>query len=234
MGYELAQRSTSYAGEDRRWLAFHDPGFNLSLTLDGSLFDTTTFPDGRVPSGTVLAQVAGTKLFGPYAGTTEEVQLVTEGGSGLTSFTLTFSGQTTASLAAAATAAQVQAALEALSNVGAGNVVVTGSNGGPYTVKFQGALANTDVAQMTATPTGGTGTVTVTTSTAGGAASGTGGLQTAVCHLLNTEEVAAGRRITTAGVRHGVVNRNLLPAVAGLDPVAQAALTAAGITYQDR
>ncbi len=102
--------------------------------------------------------------------TTEEVQVVTEGGSGLTSFTLTFAGQTTGSIAANATAATVRTALEALSNVAPGDVVVTGSAGGPYTVSFAGAYDDTNVAQMTATPTGGTGTVTVTTQTAGAGA----------------------------------------------------------------
>jgi hypothetical protein len=50
-------------------------------------------------------------------GATTETQTVTEGGSGLTSFTLTYAGQTTASIAAAATAATVQTRLEALSNI---------------------------------------------------------------------------------------------------------------------
>jgi hypothetical protein len=139
------------------------------------------YPNGFLPSGTVLGQItASPGLLAPYAGLTEEVQTVTEGGSGLTSFTLTFSGQTTASLAAAATAAQVQTALQALSNVGAGNAIVTGGAGGPYTVTFTGALAETNVAQMTATPTGGSGTVTVATTTAGGAANASDGSQTAV------------------------------------------------------
>lgn len=100
-----------------------------------------------------------------------EVQSVTEGGAGLTSFTLTYSGQTTASIPAAASAAAVQAALEALSNIGGGDVSVTGLDGGPYIVTFQGALAHTNVAQMTSTPTGGSGTVTVATLVTG---SGTG------------------------------------------------------------
>jgi len=96
-----------------------------------------------------------------------EVQSITQGGAGLTSYTLTFSGQTTVAIAQAATAATVQTALTALSTIGAGNVSVTGANGGPYTVTFVGALANTDVPQMTATPTGGTGTVTIATVTSG-------------------------------------------------------------------
>jgi hypothetical protein len=62
----------------------------------------------------------------------------------------------------------VQQRLGALSNLDEGQVTVTGGVGGPYTVTFQGA---TDVAALTATPTGGTGTVTIATATAGGSAS---------------------------------------------------------------
>lgn len=111
-----------------------------------------------------------------WAGTTggacgvNEVQTVTEGGSGLTTFTLTYSAQTTAAINASSTAANVQSKLEALSNIGPGNVVVTGPVGasnGPWFVTFIGSLANTNVAAMTATPTGGTGTVTIATFQAG-------------------------------------------------------------------
>ncbi len=59
----------------------------------------------------------------------------------------------TANLAFNATAANVQSALEALANVGVGNVEVTGSAGGPYTVEFKGKFADTNVAQLTATST---------------------------------------------------------------------------------
>jgi hypothetical protein len=100
-----------------------------------------------------------------------EIQSLTEGGSGLTSFTLTFSGQTTAAITASSTAANVQSKIEALSNVGPGNVIVTGPVGastGPWLVTFTGTLAGTNVAQMTSTPTGGTGTLTVATVQSGG------------------------------------------------------------------
>lgn len=60
-------------------------------------------------------------------------------------FFLNFNGQTTTAIAANADGATVQAALEALSGIGAGNVSVTGMAGGPYVVTFQGALANIDV-----------------------------------------------------------------------------------------
>jgi autotransporter-associated beta strand protein len=69
-----------------------------------------------------------------------------------TAFTLTFGGQT-ASLPAGATAATVQAALEALPNIRPGNVAVT-QTGAVFTVTFQGALAGTAVLQMTAAGTG--------------------------------------------------------------------------------
>lgn len=69
-----------------------------------------------------------------------------------------------------AAAADVEAALEALSNIGSGNVSVTGSAGGPYTVEFIGALAATPMPLMTADATGLTGTsptCVVTLDTAG-------------------------------------------------------------------
>ncbi len=103
--------------------------------------------------------------------TANEQQLVTIGGSPTGGdFTLTFDGQTTAAIAFDAAAAAVDSALEALSNIGAGDVAVTGSAGGPYTVEFTGALANQNVPLMTinvAGLTGGTPTGTITTPTGG-------------------------------------------------------------------
>lgn len=125
-------------------------------------------------AATVQAALVGLASVPGSTGGTNEVQTVTitgtpEGGT----FTLTYSGQTTASIAynAPATGANsVQTRLTALSNVGTGNVVVTGSAGGPYAVTFQGDLANTNVAQMTATASltgGSTPGVTVATQTGG-------------------------------------------------------------------
>ena len=57
----------------------------------------------------------------------------------------------TAPLSASATAAELQASLEGLSNVGSGNVGVSGAAGGPWTVEFKGTrFADTDVDQLTA------------------------------------------------------------------------------------
>jgi hypothetical protein len=89
-------------------------------------------------------------------------------------FTLTFSGQTTAAIAYNAAASAVQSALAALSNIGVGNVSVSGAAGGPYTVTFTGTMAGQAQALMTASGTGLTGGttpgVTVVMTTAGGAA----------------------------------------------------------------
>lgn len=82
-------------------------------------------------------------------------------------FTLTYAGQTTAPIAYNASAAVVQTALIALSNIGASDVVVTGADGGPYTVTFEGTLASTDVAQMTGSGASLTGSgIQVTTTQA--------------------------------------------------------------------
>lgn len=72
-------------------------------------------------------------------------------------FTLTVAGQTTTGIAYNAAASAVQSALEALSTVGSGNAVVTGSAGGPYsvTLKVAGALSGSGASL---TPSG---TVTV-------------------------------------------------------------------------
>lgn len=86
-------------------------------------------------------------------------------------WTLTFQGQTTASIAHNAAAAAVQTALEALSTIGEDNVTVTGSAGGPYTITFVGDLAELNLPLMTAADvlTGGTSPgVTVVETQAGG------------------------------------------------------------------
>ena len=79
-------------------------------------------------------------------------------------FTLTYDGQTTAALAYDATAAQVQAALEALSNIAPGDVLVTEVNSG-WLVEFIGTKAATDVVEMTGNASLLTPESTVTVST---------------------------------------------------------------------
>lgn len=198
---------------DRRWLgSTHALENAKSVRPDPTLFTAALYPDGFVPSGTPIGIVTADDKAGPYTGdSTDEVQTITEGGSGLTSFTLTFSGQTTASIDDDATAATVQAALEALSNIGAGNVAVTGGplGTGPFTVTFQGDLANTNVAEMTATPTGGTGTVTIATTVAGGADASSDGREVLAGFLADDRELPADGGWPL--VWHGLINVDHLP-----------------------
>jgi hypothetical protein len=120
--------------------------------------------DGTSLTPLATATVATTT---PGDGTHNEVQSVTIAGANGGTFTLTFSGQTTAAIAWNASAATVQSALEALSNVGAGQVSCTGGplNTAAVSVEFTGTLALTNVAQMTSTATGLTKTARVTPST---------------------------------------------------------------------
>lgn len=64
--------STSYQAPKRDWLlGLHgtEGGANPSATLDVSLFTAGThYPNGYIPSGTVVSRVAST-LWGPYDGT---------------------------------------------------------------------------------------------------------------------------------------------------------------------
>jgi len=82
-------------------------------------------------------------------------------------FTLTYAGQTTSALAYNASAAAVQTALRALSNIADADVTVTGTNAltPGLTITFGGALADQNLTDLTANAgslTGGAGTATLT------------------------------------------------------------------------
>ena len=64
-------------------------------------------------------------------------------------FTVTYDGETTGNIAHDASASTVDTALEALSNIGAGNIAVTGSAGGPWLCTFSGTLAATTIEAFT-------------------------------------------------------------------------------------
>jgi len=103
-----------------------------------------------------------------------EIQTVTVDATGGT-FTATFGGATSAAIAFDALGETVEAALEALSSIGEGNISVTGAAGGPFVCTFIRDLGYQNVAIMTTDPaslTGGAGTavpVETTPGTAGGA-----------------------------------------------------------------
>jgi hypothetical protein len=64
----LGVQTTSYQVEDLSWKAsgFGDE-YHPGVTLDVSKFTAGThFPNGYIPSGTVLAKVTASGLYGPY------------------------------------------------------------------------------------------------------------------------------------------------------------------------
>lgn len=160
-------------------------GYFLLPFVSGGVLGDFTIENGAV---TFTLQNAATKDgtgwgVGPYnvAATgsyTDEVQTATITGSPTGgTFRLTFNGQQTGTIAYNATSGAVQTALEGLSNVEPGDIVVTGTNPN-FTLTFGGQYAGTNVAQISAqaalTPSGN---VTMATSTQGVAPSA-GGLIT--------------------------------------------------------
>ncbi|MBL8815973.1 MAG: hypothetical protein JNL58_08070 [Planctomyces sp.] len=142
-------------------------------TATGGYLIEFTGSAGNANQPTITAASTWTAAEGRYditvttttegAANANEVQTITlsptpTGGT----FTLTYAGQTTSPIAYNASAATVDTALEALSNIGVGDVTVTGSAGGPWTVTFGGALANTNVQQITGNGSGLTGAATQT------------------------------------------------------------------------
>jgi hypothetical protein len=175
--------------------ALYDEGLDIYGVSDSSLQPNTdsfdnegddsvlsrwtwlNYAEMTITSGYLSFPLMATITGRPYtiSGVTAEVQTVTVTGvpTGGT-FTLTYSGQTTAPIAYNATAATVRTALEALSNLNPGDITTSGGPlpGTPVTVSF----VEGNVVQMTATGsfTGGTSpAVAVTTTTPGGDGAGT-------------------------------------------------------------
>ena len=79
-------------------------------------------------------------------------------------FTVDVDGETTDELSEAITAADLQTALEGLSNVDDGDVSVTGSAGGPWTLEWTGQYAGGSGPTVTVDDTNATGGTVVLTS----------------------------------------------------------------------
>jgi RHS repeat-associated protein len=124
-------------------------------------------PPGSVPSSGAAAHVTH---YDYAADAVQDVRLTGSPAGG--TFTLTFNSQTTGGIAYNASAATVQSAVEALTSVGSGNVVVTDAPGGGWEVRFAGTMAAQYQVQVTADGsglTGGTSTgVAVSTISQGG------------------------------------------------------------------
>jgi hypothetical protein len=99
-----------------------------------------------------------------------EIEQVSRGTHTGGTFTLTYSGQTTAAIAfdapAAGIAGSVQTLLEALSNIAVGEISVTGPHGGPWLVEFTSTLGSQNITPLVIDGTlltGGTGEAVTTT-----------------------------------------------------------------------
>ena len=106
--------------------------------------------------------------------TASEVQTISVTATGGT-FTVSYNGVTTAAQAYNVATATLQTALQGLSTVGSGNVLVTGTPGTTYTCTFASALANQDVQTLvlgTGSLTGGSATLAITTPGSSGWLSG--------------------------------------------------------------
>ena len=130
----------------------------LFVIFRGALAGTDVAQMTLVPGSTGTSV---STLHNGGAGDPEQQRVRVAGASGGT-FTLTFDGQTTGNIAYNASAATVQAALEALSNIAPGDVTVVLNATSDWTVEFAGAYAGVNVPEMSGdksglTNTGGTG-----------------------------------------------------------------------------
>jgi hypothetical protein len=115
----------------------------------------TQIPSPEPPSAFADAEPTGLTAF-PARNEVQRLETGCEGGS----FTLSFEAESTAPIPCSATASQVQAALQALSTIGAGNVAVSGRKFVPfgnYSIAFVEDLGNKDVDQLVADGSGLTG-----------------------------------------------------------------------------
>lgn len=151
-------------------------GGTFTVTGSGTLADPWLATAGGALAGANQSQPTGngTSLTGGF---TAVVEVTQDGSAALAEqyqviiydatggvFQLTFRNQTTADIAFGASAATVQAALEALSIVGAGGATVTGAGtaGSPYLISLAAAFAGTDYAQLIALNEDLTGPVSIT------------------------------------------------------------------------
>lgn len=236
---EWGTHTQSFQGHDMSWLgSAFGVDMGLPIELDLALFDfVTDFPNGFLPPGILLAKTGS--VYGHYdPGTVvnEQQSLIATGGTA-GDFTLTFDGETTGAIAWNADATAVRTALEGLSNIDPGDVVVAGGPlpGTAVTITFQGQYADQNVPALVVTDNVTNGNATITTPQGGGgtgAATGGAGLDVAKGFLLfpvSTVNMLTKANLTTgpataALFTRGRVREANLPATSRLDDAAKAAL----------
>lgn len=159
-----------YQTESGRWANTHDVSLQdgiIEATGDGEAVEIGDRGSARLTLAVLDAFATGTNAKQSIA--------VTDATGG--TFALSFGGDDTDAIAHDADAATVQAALESLPSIGAGNVACTGGALGtaPVVVEFVGALRSAPQTTITSDSTllagAGTEAVAVTSTTAGVAGS---------------------------------------------------------------
>lgn len=219
----LSPVTQTFGNQKHDWLASaRGTQSTRSVTVPvAALTSGTHYPNGYLPDGLAVAVATSGTYVGkavPLAARPNEVQAVTITGTPTGgTFTLTLDGETTAAIAYNAAAAAVQTALEGLSNVQAGAVVVAGGPGPttPYTVTFSGTqYQGSNVPQMTATSslTGGTApAVAVTTTTGGGSGVTDGSDIWAGCIYMPTAVLSGATNIVAPLLDTGRIFNSRLP-----------------------
>ena len=73
---DITVTKTQYQSENRSWLLSPhgtEPGATITVTLDISKFTAGThYPNGYIPSGTVLGLITASGLYGPYDDTASD------------------------------------------------------------------------------------------------------------------------------------------------------------------
>lgn len=138
----------------------NSPYTDLQAAIDDAVADAVTLDQqvlllvvgGPWPGPYTIPADANVHILGVSFNSKQTITIVNPsatptGGTFTLSFTNPLNSQTdtTTALDFDATAAEVQAALEALTTIGTGNVTVTGPDGGPFDVTFVGTLANVAV-----------------------------------------------------------------------------------------
>lgn len=213
---DLSIKTETYGSDDRGWEGSAKGSTTAqTITLDVSTFTSGThYPQGFLTSGIPLGRITASGKYGLYGGRTSEVQTIGLGAASAGTITIGFDGETTAAIAFNATASAVQTALNALSTINPGDVVVTGGPlPGVITLSFGGRYVGQDVPVVVVTPTGLTGgTVTVTTTTPGGSAVSDGREKFAgVLHMPVKVGATSSMPIIAALRWEGVLNLSRMP-----------------------
>jgi hypothetical protein len=145
---------------------------SLAAGLVRSLTDMTPvgFPELVIGDGRTyeLYFVDGKGGYAAFSGNAAYIPEIAIGNCGTPTggtFTLKFGANTTGALAYNASAATVQAALEALTSIGSGNCSVSGQGPNYFVVTFKGALAAAPQALIVADPTNLTPSANISVST---------------------------------------------------------------------